>query len=79
MMLPTSERCPDCEALIYIIIYPKIDQVGEYIIVEGKHDGKMHHLGDGCYLERDGTLSICRYDEMTSLPDYQCIHCGWSS
>tara|TARA_R110000824_G_scaffold111767_1_gene260509 strand:+ start:255 stop:383 length:129 start_codon:yes stop_codon:yes gene_type:complete len=34
-------------------------------------------IADGCYLDREGCMTITRFDEDTVLPDYTCIHCGW--
>jgi len=64
MKLMTSERCVECDALVYMNVYPK-DQPGVII-------------ADGCYLDRDGILCITRFNENTKEPDYECIVCGWN-
>jgi hypothetical protein len=64
MKLMTSERCPDCEQIIYMQLHRKSME-------------NDLNIGDGCYLDRDGVLVITGFDEDTKMPDYICIHCGW--
>jgi len=64
MKLMTSERCPECQQIIYMQLHPK-----------STNNDLM--IGDGCYLDHDGVLCIVMFDENTLQPDYICIHCGW--
>ncbi len=64
MKLMTSERCPDCQQIVYMHLHRK-DLKNDLVI------------GDGCYLDQSGVLCIVNFDEDTKEPDYVCIHCGW--
>jgi len=82
MLIMTSERCPDCDAIIYCKPSPKTNNKGEIILTQHTSDidgtGEVpHSIADGCYLDRDGVLVITRFDEDSCLPDYVCIFCGW--
>ena len=77
MLMMTNERCPECNQISYMVIYPKQNKKGEYIVHRIRH--LDHSMGDGCYLDNDGVLCIVRFDEDTYTPDYYCIHCEWHS
>lgn len=79
MLLMTSERCPQCGQIIYMVCHPKEYNDGG-IIVHDLNDGRMPHaIADGCYIDREEQLWISMFDENTKLPDYYCIHCRWRS
>ena len=78
MMLMTSERCPECDAIIYMVCYPKKRDDDSIILPFQCEDGP-HAIADGCYLDRDGVLCITRFDEFTAEPTYACIMCKWES
>ena len=81
MLIMTSERCPDCDSIIYIKPHPKLNNQGEIIISSHKHKQTEtpHTIADGMYQDKDGVLWMTRFDDETRLPDYCCIHCGWCS
>jgi len=63
-LIMTSERCPECNQIIYMRLARK-DTSNEL------------HIADGCYLDQNGIMTIATFDEATITPDYCCIHCGW--
>lgn len=79
MLIRTSDRCPDCDAIVYMLCHPQLNKDGE-IIVKQRHENELPHaIADGCYIDRDGILCITQYDEGTKTPDYFCIFCRWSA
>ena len=56
MKLMTSERCPECQQIIYMHFHRK-DLLNDLII------------GDGCYLDPNGVLCITRFDDNTKDTD----------
>lgn len=82
-LLMTSERCPECDAIIYMKLYPKRNNedsvaVLPHITTEVNGVQIPHTIADGCYLDKDGVLCITIFEENTRQPDYCCILCGWS-
>ena len=71
MLIQTSERCPECDALIYLKAYAKKNNDGQII------DTNDCIIADGIYLDWDGVLCITQYDENTKQPDYYCMLCRW--
>ena len=65
MLIMTMERCLECHQLIYMRLARKAVADENMII------------GDGCYLDDRGVMTVVAFDEDTVLPDYCCIHCGW--
>ena len=83
-LLMTSDRCPECDAIIYMKLYPKRnseDTVGVIPWVTTEVDGVHvpHTIADGTYLDRDGVLCITKFDELSRTPDYVCIVCRWEA
>ena len=76
-LIMTSERCPECDAIIYMVVYPKHNNDGEIGVVKLKYQGVPHTIADGIYLERDSTLCIVQFEPGTSTPDYYCLVCQW--
>lgn len=74
-LIMTSDRCPECGQIIYLVAWPKKKNNLEHIVIN-VHD-TPHGIADGVYLDRDGCLVVARFDENTDTPDYTCIHCGW--
>jgi len=84
MLILTSERCPECDSIMYMWLFPKRNNEGAVIISKftSNVDGTKecpHSLADGVYLEQDGTMVVTRFDEDTSMPEYCCIFCQWRS
>tara|TARA_R110000824_G_C14654754_1_gene617088 strand:+ start:258 stop:500 length:243 start_codon:yes stop_codon:yes gene_type:complete len=78
MLIRTSERCPECDAICYLLAHPTLNTEGEIIVKEINEEDKIPHaIADGCYIDRDGVLCITQYDENTHQPDYYCIFCRW--
>tara|TARA_Y100000401_G_scaffold115804_1_gene120197 strand:- start:1437 stop:1691 length:255 start_codon:yes stop_codon:yes gene_type:complete len=75
-LLRTSERCPECDAIIYMKIYPTLIPEGDVVIIETDNDEDLF-IADGVYLDRDGVCCITQYDENTRQPDYYCLLCRW--
>jgi hypothetical protein len=78
-LLMTSERCPECGQIIFMVVYPKLDDMSTPITSQLLWRGFPHTIADGCYLERDSTLVIVQFDQDTLAPDYYCLHCQWES
>ena len=75
MLIPTSERCPECDALVYMKVYQKKDNQESIINVNsGEHNC---FIADGVYLDLNGVMCITYFDEDTRPPDYYCIYCRW--
>lgn len=79
MLIMTSERCPECDSIVYMMLHPKRGNDGEWLLHNDDQANVPHAHADGCYLDKDGVLCITRFDENTTEPDYCCIFCGWSS
>jgi len=79
MIVMTSDRCPHCDSIAYMLLHPKQNKAGEVIVYPEDGDQLKHAHADGCYLDRDGVLCITRFDDNTLVPDYVCIFCGWES
>ena len=79
MLMMTSERCPECDSIVYMMLHPKRNNDGEIIVFGMGTQNTPHGHADGCYLDKDGVLCIVRFDENTTEPDYRCIFCSWSS
>ena len=81
MLIPITDRCPECDAIAYIRIHPKHNNDGQMITNNSpdQYGDELppHVIGDGCYLDADGCLNIVRFDETTHSPDYVCLFCGW--
>jgi hypothetical protein len=73
----TSDRCPDCEQIIYMVVYPKLNNAGEPILSQLLWRGHPHTVADGCYVDQEGLLVIGTFDEETLMPDFYCLHCRW--
>jgi hypothetical protein len=78
MLIMTSERCPQCDALLWIRIDGKkhrhhipTERDAEYIVYDG------HGLAANVYLDRDGVLCVTQTDDDSKQPEYQCVVCGW--
>ena len=83
-LLMTSERCPQCDSIIYMKIYPKRNNEGSVAVIPHcttNVDGVEvpHSMADGVYLDKEGFLVITRFDELTRTPDYYCIFCRWEA
>lgn len=74
-LIMTSERCPECGQISYMVVWPKKRNNLEHIVID--FQGTPHGIADGVYLDRDGGLVVARFDEDTDMPNYMCIHCGW--
>lgn len=77
MMIMTSERCPSCDALLWMKIDGKRqnamrEEEKDYIVVDG------HGLAANVYLDRDGVLCVTQTDDDSKQPEYQCLVCGWN-
>ena len=77
-MILTSERCPECDSIVYMVVYPQTHPEG------GENRVKLHpwiplpqSFADGIYLDKDGVLNVTKFDEDSVLPTYSCIFCGW--
>jgi len=79
MIVMTSDRCPHCDSIVYMLLHPKQNKAGEVIVYPEDGDHLKHAHADGCYLDREGVLCITRFDDNTRLPDYVCIFCRWES
>ena len=66
MLILTSERCPECDSIVYMLVYPQTDVT---------RDGQS--FADGIYLDKDGILNVTMLGENSVLPTYSCIFCGW--
>lgn len=76
MLIMTNERCPECDAIVYMMMHPKMKYEDEAIEV-GIPSGGWLFIADGCYLDRNGVMCITRFDENTTTPSYYCIMCKW--
>lgn len=72
MLIMTSERCPECDSIVYMLLHPKMKYEDEPIRIWANG-----FIADGCYLDRHGVMSITRFDENTTTPSYYCIMCKW--
>ena len=83
MLVMTSERCPNCDSIIYMVIYPKKSKVDNEDVMKNilvyDVNGIEHIMGDGCYLSKDGEMTVTMFDEDTWMPEYYCIFCRWTS
>ena len=72
-MLMTSERCPQCDALLWIKIDGKRrpEDMEQYLVIDG------HGLGANVYLDREGVLCVTQTDDNAHQPTYDCLVCGW--
>ena len=80
----TSERCPDCDAIIYMKLYPKRNSENTVAVIphcttDVNGVAIPHSIADGVYLDKQGSLVITRFDVLTRTPDYYCIFCRWSA
>ena len=76
MLIMTSERCPQCDALLWMRIDGKkhnheSEREGEYIVIDG------HGMAANVYLDRDGVLCVTQTDDNSNQPEYDCLVCGW--
>tara|TARA_R110002096_G_scaffold146753_1_gene305599 strand:- start:1449 stop:1691 length:243 start_codon:yes stop_codon:yes gene_type:complete len=76
-LIMTSERCPECDATIYMVVYPKHNIDGDIGVVPLKYKNVPHTIADGIYLDRDSTLCIVQFEKGTIHPDYYCLVCQW--
>ena len=75
MLIPTSERCPECDSLVYMKVYQKKENQENVININaGEHNC---FIADGVYLDQAGIMCIAFFDENTRSPDYYCIYCRW--
>lgn len=83
----TSERCPECDNVIYMKCMPKLNSEGYHSAIDHirsmitTQDGieieMPHTVADGIYLDSDGVCCVTMFDEDTQLPQYLCIFCNW--
>lgn len=79
MIIMTSEYCPSCDQIIYMVCYPKKRDDESIILTALEYEGNPHVIADGIYLDRDAILCIAQFEESTQAPHYYCIVCGWHS
>ncbi len=81
MLILTSERCPECDSIVYMVVYPRTDRDRDGVDRVRLHpilgDKLPQSFADGVYLDKDGVLNVTMLDEDSVLPTYSCIFCGW--
>ena len=87
MLIMTSERCPECDNIIYMKCMPKrnnegyhgaLDHVTSMMNIGDDEWVEMPHtIADGIYLDDEGMCCVTMFDEDTHLPTYVCIFCNW--
>jgi hypothetical protein len=61
----TMERCPTCDALLYIVLHTF-------------GDDEQTQIASCCYLDHDGVLCITPvFYESDQEPTYKCLMCGF--
>ena len=80
----TSDRCPECDAIVYMKLYPKRNNDESVAVIPHcttNVDGVEvpHTIADGVYLDKMGKLWVTRFEENTRTPDYYCIFCRWEA
>lgn len=74
-LIQTSERCPQCGSLVFMVTWPKKQDNLTNVVVN--FQGMPHSIADGVYLDHEGILNVVQFDENTQQPDYFCIQCEW--
>lgn len=77
MLIQTSNYCPECDQMLYMLCHPKRGGDLKEIIAVDCDEEYPHAIADGVYLDKDGVLCVAQFEEDTKRPDYFCLFCRW--